>query len=186
MASASGAFPASQSSAAPASVREVFVEHGSFILRTLVRMGVGPVDAEDLAQEVFMVVQRKLADYQENGTMRAWLIAIMRRVVADHRRRAHVRRERATGTLPTVQVKDQQVDDVWRSQSRRILQEALNALDSEKRDVFVLYELERMPMREVADALKCPLQTAYSRLHSARKRMRALIEQRLGDDEAAK
>jgi RNA polymerase sigma-70 factor (ECF subfamily) len=58
----------------------------------------------------------------------------------------------------------------------------LGRLDDEKRTVFVLYELEELPMIEVAQAVGCPLQTAYSRLHAARKAMRTLIQRhRLGE-----
>jgi len=50
----------------------------------------------------------------------------------------------------------------------RLPSESLEDLDDEKREVFVLYELEELTMNEVADALACPLQTAYSRLYAAR------------------
>ena len=55
------------------------------------------------------------------------------------------------------------------SQGWPALRRLLDTLDPDKRDVFVLYELEELPMREVADACGCPLQTAYSRLHAARR-----------------
>ncbi len=50
-----------------------------------------------------------------------------------------------------------------------MLDEALDQLDDDKRAVFVLFELEQMPMVDVAEAAGCPLQTAYSRLYAARK-----------------
>jgi RNA polymerase sigma-70 factor (ECF subfamily) len=54
--------------------------------------------------------------------------------------------------------------------------EALLAkLDDEKRTIFVLYELEGLTMAEVAGAVGCPLQTAYSRLHAARRAVKVLL-----------
>jgi RNA polymerase sigma-70 factor (ECF subfamily) len=49
------------------------------------------------------------------------------------------------------------------------LRRLLDTLDDDKRQVFVLYELEELSMKEVAEACGCPLQTAYSRLHAARR-----------------
>src|SRR5271163_2739512 len=82
------------------SLEMVFKEHASFIWRTLRAMGVSNSDQEDLAQEIFLVVRKQLATYEERGTMKAWLVAIARRVVADHRSRAHVRRELPQNALP--------------------------------------------------------------------------------------
>ena len=62
-----------------------------------------------------------------------------------------------------------QFDDYARSEARQLLASLLDVLDSDKRAVFVLYEIEELSMKEVAEAVGCPLQTAYSRLHAARK-----------------
>jgi RNA polymerase sigma-70 factor (ECF subfamily) len=50
----------------------------------------------------------------------------------------------------------------------------LDALTEDQRAVFVLYEIEQLTMNEIASAVGCPLQTAYSRLHAARARLEAL------------
>ena len=68
-----------------------------------------------------------------------------------------------------------QHDAVERRQTRDLLDEALGRLDEDKQAVFVLYELEEMAMPEIAEALACPLQTAYSRLHAARKEVKAFF-----------
>ena len=57
-----------------------------------------------------------------------------------------------------------------------MVESLLACLDEDKRAVFVLYELEGFSMKEVAEIVSCPLQTAYSRLHAARERL--LIEAR--------
>jgi RNA polymerase sigma-70 factor (ECF subfamily) len=63
-----------------------------------------------------------------------------------------------------------------RLEARSTLGFALDKLDDAKRDVFVLYEIEGLTMREVCDVLDCPLQTAYSRLHAARKVLTDAVE----------
>ena len=61
---------------------------------------------------------------------------------------------------------------------RSVLDAILDELDESKRAVFVLYELEELPMAEVAAAVGCPLQTAYSRLHSARATVESAVKRR--------
>ena len=56
------------------------------------------------------------------------------------------------------------------------LDRLLAEMDDDRRRVFVLYELEQLPMREIAEILECPVQTAYGRLHSARRELRAAAE----------
>lgn len=162
--------------AARAAVRldfgEVFREHGPFVLRTVRRMGVPPSDVEDVAQNVFLVVHRHLASYEGRGSVKAWLFAIVRRAVADHRRSKRRRPEIPTLDPPVGSVDPQSEADLDRARERALLDRALDALDDDKREVFVLYELEQMAMADVAAAVGCPLQTAYSRLYAGRERVK--------------
>ncbi|MFO0590210.1 MAG: sigma-70 family RNA polymerase sigma factor [Polyangiaceae bacterium] len=153
----------------------VFREHGAFVLRTVRRMGVPPRDVEDIAQNVFLVVHRHLASYEGRGSVKAWLFAIVRRAVADHRRACRRRPEIPTLDPPVSAVDPQNEADLDRARERALLDRALSALDDDKREVFILYELEQMAMADVAAAVGCPLQTAYSRLYAARERVKALV-----------
>jgi RNA polymerase sigma-70 factor, ECF subfamily len=154
------------------SLRTVFDEHARYVIRTLRHLGVKEADVEDVAQEVFVTVHRKLPEFEGRSKLRTWLYAICLRVASDHRRRAYVVRERATSSPP--------VDAGERSgggpdtslESRTFVQRLLETLDEDKRAVLVLYELEGLTMREVAEVVGCPLQTAYSRLHAARELLR--------------
>lgn len=159
-------------------VREVFLREGAFVLRAVRRMGVPDAEVEDVAQEVFLVLHRRMAEYDGVHSMRSWLFGIARRVVADYRRLARVRRERASPAVLTVSTPPEQAAAVERKHARRILDEALESLTDDQREVFVLYELEGMSMREVAELVGCPLQTGYSRLHAARAVVMGFIEKR--------
>jgi RNA polymerase sigma-70 factor (ECF subfamily) len=160
---------------APAALdaRQVFLEHAGFVLRVVRRLGVAESDAEDVAQEVFLVVHNKLGTFTGESSVRTWLFGIAFRVASDHRRRAYVRRERPTAVLPVQTVEPNQPAQVRRNELLERLDRALDQLDDEKRAVFVLYELEGVPMAEIAQGQGCPLFTAYSRLREARARVRA-------------
>jgi RNA polymerase sigma-70 factor (ECF subfamily) len=83
-----------------AEVERIFREHGSFVWRTLRRLGLNESDADDLCQEVFVIVHRKLGEFEQRSSMRTWLYGIAVRVAIAHKRRAHVRREKPTDELP--------------------------------------------------------------------------------------
>jgi len=162
-------------------VRAIVEEHAAFLLRSVRRLGVAELDVEDVAQEVLVIVHRKLAQYDVRCSMRGWIFGIASRVAADYRRSARVRRERVSDLVPETPVAADQEHALDRSRARALLDRALDELDEDKRAVFVLYELEGLEMQEVAEMLGCPVQTAYSRLHAARDRVRARLERALGE-----
>jgi RNA polymerase sigma-70 factor (ECF subfamily) len=151
----------------------IFREHAAFVLRVVRRLGVAPRDVEDVAQEVFVIVHRKLHTFNGESSVRTWLFGIASRVASDHRRRAHVRRECLDDNFPLQVSEPSQAQAVHDRQLRETLDRALDELDEAKRAVFVLYEMEGVPMTEIAESQGCPLPTAYSRLREARERVRA-------------
>lgn len=157
-------------------MRAVFDEHARYVLRTLRRLGVREADVEDVAQEVFVTVHRKLPEFEGRSKLRTWLHAICLRLASDHRRRAHVVREQATDGSPFDRAGQGGEDGYVSFELRAFVRELLGTLDDDKRAVLVLYEIEGLTMREVAEALGCPLQTAYSRLHAALDLLRAARE----------
>jgi RNA polymerase sigma-70 factor (ECF subfamily) len=159
-------------------VRTVFDEHARYVWRALRHLGIPEADVEDLCQEVFVVVHRKLGEFEGRSELRTWLYGICLRVAADHRRRAHVRHERPHPDPTEGVAASPELRPDARSEARSTLQSLLSELDDDKRTVLVLYELEGLTMKEVAAAVGCPLQTAYSRLHAARDRITAVIESR--------
>jgi RNA polymerase sigma-70 factor (ECF subfamily) len=164
--------------------RTVFEGYRSFVIARLRKLGVPRADINDVGQEVFVIIHRRLHTYDESLPLASWIEGICERAATRFRRMTRVRREMAC-ELPALEMvrsvpayQDRAVD------TRRACAHAealLNCLDEEKRKVFVLYELEGLNMNEVVDALGCPLQTGYSRLHAARKTIRMLLlRSRLG------
>jgi RNA polymerase sigma-70 factor (ECF subfamily) len=155
--------------AEPPAFADVYREHVRFVFRVLPRLGVAARDVEDVCQDVFVVVYRKLPEFAQRSTLRTWLYGIALRCASDYRRRAHVMREAPdehAGT--TLTVAPDQPDSIAQRQARALLDRILAGLDDDKRAVFVLFELEELSMAEVAEIVGCPLQTAYSRLYAAR------------------
>ena len=150
-------------------VRVVVVAHASYVGRSLRYLGVPEADLEDAAQEVFVVVHRRLGSFEGRSSLRTWLYGVCVRVASARRRRASVRHESVVPVPPDTATAPTQEQHVERGEARDRLLAVLDRLDEDKRAVFVLYEIERQPMQEIATALGCPLQTAYYRLHAARK-----------------
>ncbi|HEX5100849.1 MAG TPA: sigma-70 family RNA polymerase sigma factor [Polyangiaceae bacterium] len=149
----------------------VLAESTPFVWRVLGRLGVARADIPDLCQEVFLVVHRRRHDY-DGRPVRAWIYGICTRTAADYRKRAFRRHEDLPESLPerAVDPPQEAVLDAVRALAR--LEGVLAELDQGMREVFVLYELEELTMKEVASIVDCPLQTAYSRLHAARRAVR--------------
>lgn len=165
----------------PPELREVFEEHGPFVCRSLRYLGVHEADLDDLLQEVFLVVYQRLKDYEEKGRARAWLYSICTRVAHGHRRKLVRRRE--TAHVSEEAIAPSQLERVEDREALELGFRLLEQLPPQQREVFVLYEVEDMPMSEIAQALDCPLQTAYSRLHKARERILAQVQQLSAESE---
>jgi RNA polymerase sigma-70 factor (ECF subfamily) len=153
----------------------VYRRHAALVWRVLRRLGIREADIEDVCQEVFTIVHRKLAEFGGRSSLRTWIYGIAVRCASDHRRRGHVRREVPTESFREQAGDPQQLQLVERREARALLDALIAQLDEDKRAVFVLFEMEELPMAQVAEALHCPLQTAYSRLHAARTQVEAAV-----------
>ncbi len=165
------------------SLREVFDEHAAYVYRALRHLGAPESEIDDLCQEVFVVVHRRLGSFEGRSSLRTWLYGICMRLASDHRRRARVRYERAVADPGRDLAEPSSFAPDRRTEARTQLLQLLDSLDDDKRDVIVLYEIEGLSMSEVAAALGCPLQTAYSRLHAARAKLIASAKRRDGEED---
>jgi RNA polymerase sigma-70 factor (ECF subfamily) len=160
---------------------EVFRTYSSFVWRVLLRLGVAEADVDDVAQEVFLGVHRNLSKFEGRCSLRTWVYGICHRRAVDYRRRASVRPEVYADEPPEQGVAADQEQGMALSQARVHLARVLDSLDEEKRTVFVLFDIEGVPMDEVADIVGCPLQTAYSRLYAARRKVEATLARKGSD-----
>jgi RNA polymerase sigma-70 factor (ECF subfamily) len=157
--------------------RELVREQAAFVLRLVRRLGVRDGDVDDVAQEVFLTVHRRYAEWDGQ---RALLFAIVRRAVANFRRKASNEHTAHAGLAqePTPHSMDP-ARAAEQNDARRVLERALEALSDEQREVFVLFELEGMEMQELAIMVGCSLKTAYSRLYAARATVKRAVLRRV-------
>lgn len=154
----------------PVSFEAVYDEHFAFVWRTVRRLGVAERSIDDAAQDVFIVVHRRLGEFEGRSSLKSWLFGIARRVAKDHRRRSQ-RKDRGEAlpeTLADAAAMSPR-EAASRAEALRVLYTILEDLDDDKREVFVLAELEQMTVPEIADAIAVNLNTVYSRLRAARR-----------------
>ncbi|MGN6104350.1 MAG: RNA polymerase sigma factor [Kofleriaceae bacterium] len=146
---------------------EVYAAHVAFVWRVLRTFGLTEPQLEDAVQDVFVVVHRRLPEWEGRAAITTWLFAIARRVASSHRRRV--------GNQRTEALVDEHASEadtfaaMSRAQAAATVFQILQQLDEDKRVVFALVELEQLSVPEVARMLDINLNTAYSRLRLARQ-----------------
>lgn len=145
-----------------------------WVWRALWRLGVPERDLEDVAHDVFVVVHKKLADYDPRRPLRPWLFGICFRTALDRRRKHATFREEPTAAAAQAAADAVDVDTVdgfalvHRQQQQALVQAALSTLPLEQRAILVLHELEGVAVADCVHVLEAPLNTLYSRLRLAR------------------
>lgn len=141
-------------------------------------LGAPDADREDLAQEVFIVVRRKMGTF-DGRNLAGWLYAITRLTVKDHGRRAwmrHLFKRRAPLPEETASGSDTPAVAFERQEERRLLQQILGKMNPARRETFALFELGGYSGEEIAALQEIPLNTVWTRLHYARKEFMTAVE----------
>jgi RNA polymerase sigma-70 factor, ECF subfamily len=152
-----------------AELAALFEQHADFVWRVLKRLGTPAAEIEDALQEVFLVVARKLPQYEERGGMRAWLFAIARQITS-HALRSAQRRERRERDHPGPAASPDPHEALERSEAARFVEDFLKRLEEPQATVFFLAEIEGMTAPEIASCLGVGVNTIYSRIRLARER----------------
>jgi RNA polymerase sigma-70 factor, ECF subfamily len=161
--------------------RALFERECGYVLASLRRLGVAERDCEDLGNEVFVRVHQKLDELDPARPPRPWLFAFCVRLASDYRK---LRRHRVELFVDgdAAQPGSGAEEGLARADARRVTAVALDALDLDKRAVFVLHELDETPIPDVARELGIPEGTAYSRLRAARAEFSEAVRQHLGKE----
>src|SRR5690606_26101751 len=157
------------------SFETVYNDHFDFVWRTSRRLGIPEASLDDVVQDVFIVVYRRLRDFRGHSSLKTWLFGIVLRVVQTHRRTASRRALELLGDREPCCTAPGPAEATERAQARATLQQLLDTMDEDKRVVFVLVELEQMSCPEVAEASGANLNTVYSRLRAARREFEAAL-----------
>jgi RNA polymerase sigma-70 factor (ECF subfamily) len=162
--------------AQPVGVKQIYERYGDFVWRNLRRLGISEEATDDALQDVFLVVHRRLSDFESRSSVKTWLFGIVLRVAQTHlrsvrRRRVHVDDGAAPSEIESVATSDSEgpAEMVARREASALLHRLLDELDDEKRAILILVELEQMSVPDAAEAMSMNLNTAYSRLRAARQ-----------------
>lgn len=154
----------------------VYREHFDMVWRGLRRLGVPLSMVDDATQDVFLVVHRRLKDFRPKGKLRSWVYAITVHMARYYRRKA----SRAYSEDPETCLVDQfslsPAAQVEHRQALEVVYAALQKLSDDHREVFVLADIEELSAPEIAELLKIPINTVYSRLRHARAHFETLVE----------
>ncbi len=150
---------------------QAFERHFAMVWRSLRRLGVAESALDDAAQDVFLVLHRRWADFQRQSSLQTWIYGILLRVASDHTRRA--RRDRARYSAeeaPELESLAESPDQLYQQrEAALLLRAALAQLEDKERQILVLIDLEERSVVEAAEVLSINLNTAYSRLRRARQ-----------------
>ncbi|AGP41855.1 RNA polymerase sigma factor [Sorangium cellulosum] len=155
---------------------EVYRSSHAYVLRVLWRLGVASRDLEDVAHEVFLVVHRRLPDYQPGGSMNAWLSAIASWIALRHRQLARNARELLSEDDQAVDVADPGLDVEQlhaQAETGRLVRQLIQHIEERRRPIFILHDLDGVSMRDIAQAFHISQNTAWDRLRRARDEFEA-------------
>jgi RNA polymerase sigma-70 factor (ECF subfamily) len=167
--------PALAAGAVPLTFDAVYDAHFAFVWRSVRRLGVIDGALDDVVQDVFLVVHRKLEGFRGESSVRSWLFAIAARVVRDSRRSLRRKPGNLGGLGRAADDVEGHVDrgpgpheELAKREAVRVLYAVLDGMRSEYREVFILAELEQMSIADIAVAVNAKANTVSSRLRAAR------------------
>ena len=164
----SGSYPRTEPGPTP-TFAEVYERYFEFVWRSAANRGIPAGALDDVTQEVFIVVSRKLAEFEGRSSIRTWVAGIVRRVVADYVRKR--------GNQPAG---DESLDrepagsgvtsgELERKAALELLDALLARMPEDQREVFVLHEIEELSGAEIAELTQTNENTVWTRLRAARR-----------------
>jgi RNA polymerase sigma-70 factor (ECF subfamily) len=163
----------------------IYRDHFDFVWRCLLRLGIPRPAAEDVAQDVFLVVRRRLADFDRERAVQPWLFGIARRVASEYRRSTG-RARRRLDLLPTPEASASGAfERVSAVEAAELVERFLGRLDEDNRMLFALSELEGLSGTEISESMGINRNTIYSRLRKMRLRFEKMVQNEIGGREVA-
>jgi RNA polymerase sigma-70 factor (ECF subfamily) len=171
-------------SAVPLDFRGVYEARFHDVVRWIRAMGGRDEDLDDLAQEVFIIVRRKLDSF-DGQNLNGWLYRITQRTVRDYRRAAWFRNllvrkkvsDHETALLKLVEPGRGPAEEQELREAQRSLRVVLSKMREKHRTAFVLFEIEGYTGEEIAELESAPVATVFTRLYHARREFAAIVKQ---------
>jgi RNA polymerase sigma-70 factor, ECF subfamily len=167
---------------------ELYRQHGALVAGWAARL-LGPgADVEDVVQEVFLVVQRRLSSFRGEAKVTTWLYEITLRVSRSWRRRRRIRRwlglEHQASAGALISDRASPLQELETRQATATVYAILDRLPERDRTILVLFEIERLPGHEISALERTSLNNVWSRIRRARARFlkiyQRLERERLG------
>jgi len=146
----------------------IYAAEFDYVYRVVSRL-VGSSEAEDLVQEVFVVVHRRLPEFRGEARITTWLFQIAYRVAGAHVRRERFRRRLSLLFGLELKSREAAQHPSGPSADGELVNAALGRLSFEKRSALVLHEVEGWTCEEIAESIGIPVGTVHTRLHHARR-----------------
>ncbi len=167
--------------AARPSFEQVYEDQVDFVFRNAQRLGVSDGALDDVVQQVFLVVHRRLGEVAADAPIRAWIFGILAHVVRDYRRSLrrkspHVSAQPIDPATLAEPAGRGPFDALARSEALEVVSALLSELSDEKREIFVLSELEQLTAQEISELIGVNASTVYSRLRAARQDFERAVE----------
>ncbi|MEQ8167315.1 MAG: sigma-70 family RNA polymerase sigma factor [Candidatus Eremiobacterota bacterium] len=170
----------------------ILTRYKNSLFSFLVRMVSDKTVSEDLFQEVFFRVIKSLPDYKSKDKFKSWIFRIANNLAIDHLR--SIKRRKTSSIEEEIfeeKGKSIKVEDTLKSAShgpekilehkelQHILKNSIESLTEEQKEIFILRHESKMSFKEIADLLKCPLNTALGRMHCAMKKLKEKLTEEL-------
>lgn len=147
----------------------------------LARRLVGPNEADDLLQEIFLTAHRKIGQYRGDSALSTWLFRLGTNTCLDHLRSRAARASRVHDALDGDVDSGNRAGPILGVINRLDLERAIDALPDGARTVFVLHDVEGLEHHDIARLLGISDGTSKSQLHKARMRLRGILRPRPHD-----
>lgn len=159
------------------SFEELYRRHHRRVYSICLRMLQNPTEAEDLTQDVFVQLFRKIGSFRGDSAFTTWLHRMTVNQVLMHFRKRNVKLEKTTeeGETPEQIVMGTANPDRMPIVDKIALQDAVDQLPNGYKNVFLLHDVQGYEHEEVAKILGCSVGTSKSQLHKARLKMRKLL-----------
>lgn len=172
--SAPGATPPDSGAPALPTFEQLYDQRFDDVSRWVRALGVRDADRDDVVQDIFMVVYRRLPDF-DGQNVTGWLYQIARRKVRDHRHLTWVKHLFGANRVPVVEGMSTHqpgaLDGLETKRKAELLEHLLDALNPDQRAAFVLFEIEGNSGEEIAVLQGVPINTVWARIHKARKKL---------------
>ena len=158
---------------------QLYLRHNRRVFNLCLRMTRNNSEAEDLAQEVFIQLFRKIGSFRGDAAFTTWLHRLTVNQVLMHFRKRSARDERTTeeGEMPERVALGTENPSRMQVMDRVELNSAIAQLPPGYRMIFILHDIEGREHEEIARLLGCAVGTSKSQLHKARMKLRKLLAQ---------